>query len=484
MDILSLKNISKLLAVLGIFISLFFLLPIMIGLIYHEDVVAFSLYDLSYFALNVLIYFLLRRHRMTIRIKDAILAVNLIWILLGIVGAIPLLLYTDITFADGFFEAISGFTTTGATIYCDIESLPKHILFLRSLMHWLGGIGIIVLGVGLFSLINPTGSMALFKAEATGNKLEKMTPKIRDTAVKIWGVYLVLTLIDMLLLKLWGMSFFDAANHAFSTISTGGFSTKNNSMAFWGDNMPILWTTTIFMLLSGVNFLAHLKLFNGDAGGYKTEEVKWYASIFILLGLLLMIDHYMTSSDSIVNSATHAFFTIASVMTTTGFASLNYTLWGSAAITLIFLAMLVGGNAGSTAGGFKVSRLVVLGKNINLQIRKLLHPKAITSLYLDGNRITYDVLGVISGFALLFVLTNIAVTVYLFAQGYDTLTSISAAVATVGNIGPGFSHVGPVENYHFFTSVDKIVLAAAMILGRLEFYTVIILFSRTFWKRF
>lgn len=484
MDLLSLKNISKLLALLGIFIALFFLLPIAIGLIYHEDVAAFALFDLAFFAFNASIYLLLRRHIMTIRIKDAILAVNLIWILLGIVGAIPLLLYTDIAFADGFFEAISGFTTTGATIYSDIESLPKHILFLRSLMHWLGGIGIIVLGVGLFSLINPTGSMALFKAEATGNRIEKMTPKIRDTAVKIWGVYLVLTLLDMLLLKLWGMSFFDAINHAFSTISTGGFSTKNNSMAFWGDNMPILWTTTFFMLLSGINFLAHLKFFNGDTSGYKMEEVKWYAGIFLLLSLFLTIDHYSTSGDSLMDSTTQAFFTISSVMTTTGFSSLDYSLWGSGAVTLIFLAMLVGGNAGSTAGGFKVSRIVVLAKNINLQIRKLLHPKAITSLYLDGNRITYDVLGVISGFAFLFVLTNIAVTVYLFAQGYDAMTSISAAVAMVGNIGPGFSHVGPVENYHFFSSVDKFVLSAAMILGRLEFYTVVIVFSRTFWKRF
>jgi len=484
MDLLSLKNISKLLALLGIFVALFFLLPILIGLIYHEDVAYFALFDLAFFITNALVYLVLRRHIMTIRIKDAIMAVNLIWILLGVAGAIPLLLYTDITFADGFFESISGFTTTGATIYSDIESLPKHILFLRSLMHWLGGIGVIVLGVGLFSLINPTGSMALFKAEATGSKIEKMTPKIRDTAVKIWGVYLILTLVDMLLLKLWGMSFFDAINHAFSTISTGGFSTKNNSMAYWGNNVPILWTTTLFMLLSGINFLAHLKLFNGDFSGYRIEEVRWYAGIFLLLGLLLTVDHYSTSSVSLANSMTHSFFTIASVMTTTGFASLDYSLWGSGAIALIFLAMLVGGNAGSTAGGFKVSRIVVLGKNISLQIRKLLHPKAITSLYLDGNRITYDVLGVISGFAFLFVLTNLAVTVYLFAQGYDTLTSISAAVATVGNIGPGFSHVGPVENYHFFSSIDKFVLSAAMILGRLEFYTVVIVLSRTFWKRF
>ena len=194
MDLLSLKNISKLLSLLGIFISLFFLIPIAGGVIYGENIGDFLLFDLAFFFANLLLFLSLRKHTMSVRIKDAILAVNLIWILLGIAGSIPLILYTPISFADGFFEAISGFTTTGATIYSDIESLPKHILLLRSLMHWLGGIGIIVLGVGLFSLINPTGSMALFKAEATGGKLEKMTPKIRDTAVKIWGVYLVLTL--------------------------------------------------------------------------------------------------------------------------------------------------------------------------------------------------------------------------------------------------------------------------------------------------
>jgi trk system potassium uptake protein TrkH len=483
-DLLSLKNITKLLSLIAVFIALFFLLPVLVGILYGEDVVLFALFDLLFLSLGAAVYLFLRSHTLKIRIKDAILAVNLIWILLGIVGAIPLLLYTEIGFADGFFEAISGFTTTGATIYSDIEALPHHILFFRSLMHWLGGIGIIVLGVGLFSLINPTGSMALFKAEATGNRIEKMTPRIRDTAVKIWGVYLALTLLDMMLLWLEGMSLFDAINHAFSTISTGGFSTKNNSMAFWGDNGFILWTSTVFMLLSGINFLAHLKLVNGDGSGYRMEEVRWYIGLFLLFAILLTFDHHATSEDTFWRSATHAFFTIASVMTTTGFASLDYAQWGSAAIALIFLAMLIGGNAGSTAGGFKVSRLVVLAKNIGLQTRKLLHPKAITALYLDGNRITYDVLSVIGGFAFLFVLSNIAVTGYLFARGYDVMTSISAAVATVGNIGPGFSHVGPVENYRFFGSIDKIVLAAAMILGRLEFYTVVVLFSRAFWKRF
>jgi trk system potassium uptake protein TrkH len=387
-------------------------------------------------------------------------------------------------FVDGFFEAVSGYTTTGATIYGDIEGLPRHILLLRSLMHWLGGMGIIVLGVGLLSLINPTGSMALFKAEATGNKLEKLSARIRDTALRIWGVYVLLTLIDMLMLWGEGMSLFDALNHAFSTLSTGGFSTKNTSMAFWQDQPMILWTTTTFMILAGINFLAHLRAFRGDFGGYQSEEVRWYLIVFVVLSMVLAWYRIETADVDPWFVATHAFFSIASILTTTGFGSVNYELWGAPAVMIIFVAMTIGGNAGSTAGGFKVSRFVVLMKNIGFQIRRMLHPKAITALYVDRNRISYDTLGIITGFALVFTLSNVLLTFYLYARGYDLMTSLSAAIAMVGNIGPGFSQVGVVENYAFFSDADKIILAAAMILGRLEFFTVLMLFSRTYWKRF
>ncbi len=484
MDRLALKNSVKVISLIGIFLSLFFVLPLLVGLFSNEAVGRFILFDISLFVLSLIVYIILIQHAVQLRIKDAILTVNLIWILLGVAGAIPFMLSTGVSFVDGFFEAVSGFTTTGATIYQDIERLPDHILLLRSLMHWLGGMGIIVLGVGLFSIINPTGSMALFKAESTGTKLDKLTPKIKDTAIKIWGVYLLLTLVDMLLLWAEGMSLFDALNHAFSTMSTGGFSTKNSSMAYWAEQPLILWTTTFFMLLAGVNFLAHIKLLRRDFAGYKTEEVKWYLIVFMILSISLTLFHLKGSDEGVLISMTHAFFSIASIITTTGFVSINYEEWGSVAVMLVFIAMFIGGNAGSTAGGFKVSRYVVLLKNIAFQVRQLLHPKAIVGLYVDGNRITYSTLGVISGFAFLFILSNAVLAAYLYAGGYDLMTSLSAAIAMVGNIGPGFAKVGPIENYQFFTNTDKMIMSFFMILGRLEFYTVIMLFSKTYWKRF
>jgi len=483
-DRLALKNITKIIALLGMAIALFFLLPLGTGWYMHEAIVPFLLFDVSLFLVCLLLYLWLRAHNVQMRIKDAIITVNLIWFLLGILGAIPLMLSTGVGFADGFFEAVSGFTTTGATIYTDLEILPKHILLLRSLMHWLGGMGVIVLGVGLLSIINPTGSMALFKAESTGIKLDKLTPKIQDTAVKIWGIYLLLTLLDMLLLWIEGMDLFDALNHAFSTMSTGGFSTKNSSMAYWSDQPLILWTTTLFMVLAGINFLAHIKLLKHDYSGYRTEEVKWYLLLFLLLSLGLTLFRCSLDDAGWFESSTHAFFSIASIVTTTGFVSTNYEQWGSVAVVLVFAAMLIGGNTGSTAGGFKVGRYVVLVKNMLFQVRRLLHPKAIVNLYVDGNRITYDTLGVISGFALLFILSNVLLTVYLYTRAYDLMTALSTAIAIVGNIGPGFAKVGPVENYHFFSQMDKVIMSFFMILGRLEFYTVIMLFSRSFWKKF
>jgi len=214
-DDLTLKNTAKILSLVGIFISVFFALPILVGLFEAEAVEPFLAFDLGLFLISFFLYLSMARHEMRMRTKDAILTVNVIWVFLGISGAVPFVLSTHVGFVDGFFEAVSGYTTTGATIYSDIEALPRHILLLRSLMHWLGGMGIIVLGVGLFSLINPTGSMALFRAESTGNKIEKYSAKIQDTALRIWGVYVLLTLIDMLLLWGEGMGLFDAINHAF-----------------------------------------------------------------------------------------------------------------------------------------------------------------------------------------------------------------------------------------------------------------------------
>jgi len=478
------KNIFKVLSLIGITVSLIFLLDIAVGFVYHEDFKLFLLYDALFFAVNLVIWLFLKNHELNLKIKDSILVVNLLWILLGVAGAFPLVLYSDISGASAFFEAVSGFTTTGATVYTDIESLPHMILFHRSLMHWLGGLGVIVLGVGLLSMINPTGSLSLFKAESTGIQLEKLTPKIKDTALSLWLVYLVLTVVDMILLKFFGMSWFDAINHAFSTISTGGFSTKNNSMGYFGNQDGIIWTTTIFMMLAGINFLAHLKFYHKDFSGYKSEEVRWYLLIFLALSLALTLIHMDISGDSFYDAIKHSSFTIASVMTTTGFATIDYGSWSHLAIAIIFVGLLMGGNAGSTAGGIKIIRHVIIFKTLISELKRILHPNTIISVFIDGVKQKERILSSTFGFFTLFMITVAIVTIYIYARGYDAMSAISGAFALVGNVGPGFSLVGPSDNFSFFSDFDKLFFSFAMIVGRLECYTVFVLLSSSFWRKF
>jgi trk system potassium uptake protein TrkH len=484
MDRNTVKNILKFLSLVGLMVNMFFLIPITTGVIYNENITSFVTYSAVTTTTFFLILLWLKNHEMKMKIKDAILSVNLVWIMLGVLGAVPLMLETHITFIDGFFEAASGFTTTGATVYSDITDLPKNILMLRSTMHWIGGMGIIVLGVGLLSLINPTGSLALFKSESTGITPDKVTPKLKHTALKLWGIYFAITFIDALMLKFEGMGIFDAINHAFATISTGGFSTKSESMGYWANNPWILWTTTFFMFISGINFIAHVKLLKKDFSGYKSEEVLWYFIVFICLSLGISLIHYINSKDSLFYALTHGFFTISSILTTTGFATVDYSTWGQAAIALIFAAMLIGGNAGSTAGGIKVIRFVVMFKNLKYQIKKIIFPNAIISVKVDKKTVSQSIINNVSAFIFLYILTVTSITIYLFANGYDTLTSLSASIACVGNIGPGFGHVGPVDNFAFFTQPQKLILAIGMIIGRLEFFTVLILLSKDFWKKF
>ena len=479
---MSYKSILKLISLISGTLGIFLLLELAIAIIYGEDFKDLALFIGLFLAVDLVLYWYLREQKLKLGVKESILSVNLLWIVLGVVGAIPLYIYTEVSFASAFFEAISGFTTTGATVYTNIEALPHFILFHRSLMHWIGGMGVIVLGVGLLSIINPTGSLSLFKAESTGVTLEKLTPKIKNTALILWGVYAGLTFLDMLFLKLFGMSWFDAINHAFSTISTGGFSTKNSSLGYF-NSYSIYWTTTIFMMLSGINFLAHVKLFYKDTSGYRSEEFNWYIGVFLVLSITLTLVH-SGMGVGLDSSATHSFFTIASVMTTTGFATTDYSLWGHLSVGIIFIAMLIGGNTGSTAGGIKIIRYLIIFKTLIAELKRIVHPSAHISIYIDAKKLGNAVIASTFGFFFLYVLTNVALAIYIYARGYDTMTAISAALALVGNIGPGFGAVGPANNFADFSDIDKIIFSVAMIMGRLEFYTVFVLMSREFWKKF
>ena len=274
MDRKSIIKIIKFLALIGLIIQVGFIIPLIAAVI-DNNTCFIQYYFLTTFIL-LFIYLLLFKIELNLTIKEAVLSVNLVWFLGGILGAGALMITTHISFIDGFFESISGFTTTGATIYTNISNLPKTALMLRSTMHWLGGMGIIVLSIGIISMINPTASLTLFKLESTGIGASKITPKLKNTAVNLWKVYVLITLIDFILLKLEGMNWFDAINHAFSTISTGGFSTKNESLGYWNSNPLIIWTTTIFMTISAINFVAHFKALKRDFNGYKCEEVRCF----------------------------------------------------------------------------------------------------------------------------------------------------------------------------------------------------------------
>lgn len=477
------KNILKFISIVGVVVFTMLLIPPIVGYFYGEDVKLYMLTMLSFLAVNIVIFYYLKDHEIKLSIKESIISVNLVWLLLGVAGAMPYLILTNVGFEDAFFESISGFTTTGATIFTDIEALPHSILFHRSFTHWLGGMGIIVLGVGLLPLLNPNGSLTLFKAESTGISLDKVSPKIKDTAIKLWGIYFLFTFVDFLLLNLFGMDWFDAINHAFSTVSTGGFSTKNNSLGYY-TNDAIIWTTTFFMFISSINFLSHIRFFQGDRKSYFHEEFKWFGVAVLTVSFLLSLVHYFNSHDSFYTAFMHSSFSIVSVATTTGFATIDYGEWGNLAIMMIFLAMLMGGNSGSTAGGVKTIRHIVFLKNIVFEIKKTLNPNTISSIFIDNKEIKSSVIRSIFGFLSLFFITIFVTMAYLYARGYDEMTSLSTAISMVANIGPGFGLTGPSHNYEFFTWYDKLILSFAMIIGRLECYTVFIVFSRFFWKKF
>ncbi len=477
------KNILKFTSAVGIVVFFILLTPPIVGYFYGEDVNTYIVVILFLLTFNALVFYLLKNHTMTLSMKESIISVNLVWLLLGVGGAIPFLLQTDVSLSDAFFESISGFTTTGATVFSDIEALPHSILFHRSLTHWVGGMGIIVLGVGLLPLLNPNGSLTLFKAESTGISVDKISPKIKDTAIKLWTIYFLFTFADFLLLLIFGMGWFDAINHAFSTISTGGFSTKNSSMGYF-ENSAILWITIFFMYISSINFISHIRFFMGDKKAYFHEEFKWLTVMIIVLSFSLAIVHFINSSDGFYTALTHASFTIVSVATTTGFATLNYENWGNVAVMIVLFAMMLGGNTGSTAGGIKSIRHIIFLKNILFEIRRSLRPDTVSSIFIDNKEIKNSTIRSVFGFLSLFIITIFVTMAYLYARGFDEMSSLSTAISMVGNIGPGFGLTGPAENYGFFSWYDKIVLSLAMIIGRLECYTVFIVLSLSFWKKF
>ena len=415
--------------------------------------------------------------------KDGVAIVTLSWVNAGIIGAIPFLLSGVIhDFTSAYFESMSGFTTTGSTIFSDIESLPNSILLWRSEMQWLGGMGIIVLSIAILPYLG-VGDIQLYKAEVPSPIINKLTPRISETAKRLWFVYVSMTAVQIIILLLGKMNFFDAVCHSFSTLPTGGFSPKNASLAEY--NSPFFdYVILIFMVLSGISFAIHFKLFKGNINVLKRDnELYAYLVIIFIFSLAVTLDLYGTVYESLTQAFRYASFQIVSIITTTGFITSNYEEWPDLSKIIIFISMFLGGMAGSTAGGIKIMRIILMAKHTYQQILKIIHPHSITSVKLMNTPVPHSVINSIWGFFFLFLGLFVICACLLAAIGLDWESAIGASIAAIGNIGPSFGIVGPYSNYNNLPIAAKWLLSFCMLLGRLEIYTVIVLLVPEFWKK-
>jgi trk system potassium uptake protein len=466
-------------------ISGFMLIPAMISIYYNEirALNAFFLTIVSAVLISLFLLFILRNTTSkTMKTRDGFIFVSMSWIFASLIGAFPFYLSGSIPgFTEAFFETISGFSTTGASILTDIESLPRSLLFWRSLTHWLGGMGIVVLTVAVLPLLG-IGGLQLIKAEAPGPTVDKLTPRITETAKLLWFIYIGFTISETALLMFGGMNLVDALTHTFGTLATGGFSTKNTSIAHF-NSAYIEGIITLFMVLAGINFSLHFRLLMGKfTYVFRDTEFKSYLVIYISATLIMTLNLYGNFYQSITESFRYASFQAATIVTTTGYASADFEKWPYFSQTILYILMFVGGCSGSTGGGIKVIRLVTLLKQGLNEMKYLIHPRGIFTLRISGDSVPKAIIFSISGFFFLYIFMLLITSLVVASSGEDLLTSFTTALATVGNIGPGFGKIGPTENYAFFPAYVKWFLSFAMLVGRLELYTVLILFTPRFWK--
>ncbi|KAA5824194.1 TrkH family potassium uptake protein [Algibacter amylolyticus] len=493
---LNYKIIFHFLGLLLLFNGGFMLLSALVSLIY-KDGVTFQLFlsGLATLISGVITMFFTRDHSKEMNKREGYIVVSFGWIIMSLSGALPYIFTESIpSFTDAFFETMSGFTTTGASILNDIEAVPKGVLFWRSMTHWIGGMGIIVLAIAILPLLG-IGGMQLFAAEAPGPSADKLHPRITDTAKRLWLIYFGYTAAETLLLKLAGMSFFDAINHALCTLSTGGFSTKNASVAYWNGDPVIQYIIILFMFLAGTNFVLSYFAFKGKVQkAIQDEEFKLYfkfVAIFTIIAAVIIYFRADISQSSIAHPMVwgraesafrHALFQVISVITTTGFVTADYTLWTPFLVVFFFGLMFLGGSAGSTSGGVKVVRHLILIKNGFLEFKRTLHPSAIIPVRYNKRAISGDIVFNILGFFILYMLSFIIGALVFSMMGIDFKSSVGLAASTLGNVGPALGDFGPVNNYAALPALGKWWASFLMLIGRLELFTVLILLTPFFWR--
>jgi len=416
--------------------------------------------------------------------REGFAVVALGWLVVGLLGAVPYWSSGQIpSFVDAVFESISGFTTTGASILTDIESRTHGVLLWRALTHWLGGMGIVLLALAILPLLG-VGGMQLFRAEVPGPVSERLTPRISQTAKLLWGVYVLLTVCEIVALKIAGMGMFDSICHAFGTMATGGFSNHNASVGGYA-TPAVEWIIIVFMFLAGANFSLHYLALTGKVKVYfKDEEFRFYGLIILICtGLIAASLHAVHFYTGRMETLRHTLFQVTSIITTTGFGTADYLQWPPVAHAILLTLMVVGGCAGSTGGGIKVMRLFLLLRNAKYELKKMLHPRAVYTLWFNERPVAPALLTNILGFFLLYMSILVTGVIILTLGGRDLVTSIGATAATLGNIGPGLGLVGPASNYAHLLDWEKLLLVLFMLIGRLEIFTVLVLFLPEAWRK-
>ena len=459
----------------------FLVLPMAVSLLYGERcAVSFGLTILVALAVGFLLTFLCRGSHGTSSIKDGFMIVALTWIMLSAIGALPFVFAREIpSYVDAFFETVSGFTTTGATILTDVEALSRGMIFWRSFTHWIGGMGILVFVVMLMKTTDR--SINILKAEMPGPTVDKLAPKSRDTARILYLLYISLTVLETVLLLLGGMGLFDSVVHSLSTAGTGGFGAYNASAANFSPY--IQWVLTVFMLLFGVNFnLYYLLLLGRVRDIFRNTEFKVYLGIIAAAVTIITVD-ILPLYQSFSTSLRQASFQVAAIMSTTGFVTADFTVWSPLSKTLLLLLMFLGGCAGSTAGGLKLSRIIILCKMARRELRRTLRPRVVDVIKMDGHRLEEQTAHSVAVYFALYMLCIGALLVALSFSPFDMETNLFSSVSCFNNVGPAFGMAGPVGNYSLYQPVLKLLLCAGMLLGRLEIYPMLLLFVPAAWRR-
>lgn len=476
------RMIARILGTVLLLLAAFLLLPLIVGLIYGENVLGFALTIALSAALGLVLLLCLKPKSTEIYAREGFAAVGLVWITLGLVGALPLVLSGDVPhYIDAVFEVTSGFTTTGASVLPDVEALSRSGQFWRIFTHWLGGMGVLVFVMAVMPLSGDR-SMHIMRAEVPGPTVGKLVPRARKTAMILYLIYLGLTLTETVLLLFGGMSFYEALLHSFASAGTGGFSTRAASIGAF-DSAYIEIVVGIFLILFGTNFnLYYLVLAGRARDALKSEELHWLWGI-VACSVAAIAVGIRPIYGSVATALRHAFFNVTTIISTTGFGTEDYTKWPGYVQTLLVVLMLIGGCAGSTGGGLKISRVVLLVKTAMADVRKMVRPRSVSRVSMDGQRVSRETTSAVYTYFALYMLILLGCAFLISFDGYDFATNFTAALSCMSNIGPGLSLVGPKGSFAIFSDFSKIVMAFTMLCGRLEIYAILILFMPSTWRK-